>query len=346
MNTGTATKPLPRMAQEDQTTQLPAIAPERLPYHKDLKDRFGVDRAGWRVLVEVTFPAAKSVEAVIMALGYCQKRGLDPFKKPIHIVPVWSSEKRGYVETIWPGISELRTTATRTGTYAGLDSAVFGQDITEDFKDSVKGKDGYEKKTVTVVYPEWCSITVYRLVAGQRVPFPGPRIFYKESYGRIGKSTLPNDMWASRPRGQLEKCAEAAALRRAFPEEIGNEYAAEEMEGQIIDHDPVTPSTPPPPQPKRDDFKPADKVAVEERQPAESIHLCDEVGETFVVPISKLISELCKRIGEMGSDRDIANIVDNNLPIIEMLIEQGRLPSTAKSEIEQAVEAQQKHTQR
>jgi len=41
-------------------------------------------------------------------------------------------------------------------------------------------------------------------------------------------------MWAKRPRGQLEKCAEAAALRRAFPEEIGNEYAAEEVEGQAF----------------------------------------------------------------------------------------------------------------
>ena len=32
--------------------------------------------------------------------------------------------------------------------------------------------------------------------------------------------------------GQLEKCAEAGALRRAFPEEIGNALTAEEMEGQ------------------------------------------------------------------------------------------------------------------
>ena len=39
-------------------------------------------------------------------------------------------------------------------------------------------------------------------------------------------------MWANRPVGQLEKCAEAGALRRAFPEEIGNALTAEEMDGQ------------------------------------------------------------------------------------------------------------------
>ena len=41
-------------------------------------------------------------------------------------------------------------------------------------------------------------------------------------------------MWQQRPYGQLGKCAEAAALRKAFPEEIGNDYTAEEMEGKVI----------------------------------------------------------------------------------------------------------------
>jgi phage recombination protein Bet len=333
MKTVTATKPT--YIEHEPVTQLPAIAPERLPYHKDLKDRFGIDRAGWRVLVEVTFPAAKSIEAVIMALGYCQKRGLDPFKKPIHIVPVWSTEKKGYVETIWPGISELRTTATRTGTYAGLDSAIFGPDVTESFKDSVKGGDGYEKKELLVTYPEWCSITVYRIVAGQRVPFPGPRIYYKEVYARIGKSLLPNDMWAKRPRGQLEKCAEAAALRRAFPEEIGNEYAAEEMAGQIIDHDPVAPNAPTPPQPKPQDFKAADKIEVETNI-NEAIHLCDEVGEVFSVPLKEVTAELSARISKMGLNRDVESLVDNNMPMIDLLIDQGKLLPTDKIAIENA----------
>jgi hypothetical protein len=41
-------------------------------------------------------------------------------------------------------------------------------------------------------------------------------------------------MWIKRPRGQLHKCAKAASLRAAFPEECGD-YAAEGMEGKVID---------------------------------------------------------------------------------------------------------------
>jgi hypothetical protein len=64
-------------------------------------------------------------------------------------------------------------------------------------------------------------------------------------------------MWCRRPFGQIEKCAEAAALRRAFPEEIGNEYTAEEMEGHALliasseTESPMAklPPAPPPPPP-------------------------------------------------------------------------------------------------
>ena len=40
-------------------------------------------------------------------------------------------------------------------------------------------------------------------------------------------------MWIRRPRGQLLKCAKAASLRAAFPEESG--YTAEEMAGKTIE---------------------------------------------------------------------------------------------------------------
>lgn len=208
----------------------------RLPYHPAIEERFGVDKGQWKVLVEAIFPAAKTVDAIVMALTYCKSRNLDPFKRPVHIVPMWDSARGAMVETVWPGISELRTTASRTKGYAGCDEAQFGEPVTMDFKGRVKEKGEWLDKTVTVEFPEWCRITVYRVVDGQRCKFVGPKVAWLETYASQGASELPNKMWQERPEGQLEKCAEAAALRRAFPEEIGNDLTAEEMIGRNV-HD-------------------------------------------------------------------------------------------------------------
>jgi hypothetical protein len=70
---------------------------------------------------------------------------------------------------------------------------------------------------------------VYRVVDGERCRFAGPKVYWLETYAtRKHDTDEPNAMWADRPRGQLEKCAEAAALRAAFPEEIGDELSSDE----------------------------------------------------------------------------------------------------------------------
>jgi phage recombination protein Bet len=208
--------------------------PPRLPYHPAVEDRFGVDKGQWKVLVEAIYPAAKTVDAIVMALTYCKSRNLDPFKRPVHIVPMWDSQRGAMVETVWPGISELRTTASRTKNYAGIDAAEFGEDETTEFEGRVKENGNYVTKEVKLDHPSWCRITVWRIVDGQKCKFVGPKVRWLETYATLGKTELPNNMWQSRPEGQLEKCAEAAALRRAFPEEIGNELTAEEMIGRDI----------------------------------------------------------------------------------------------------------------
>src|SRR5207244_2247284 len=83
-----------------------------------------------------------------------------------------------------------------------------------------------------LIFPESCAITVYRLIEGQRCAFTEP-VFWTEAYGRIGKTELPNDQWAKRPRGMIIKVAKAASLRAAFPEE--GEHTAEEMEGRTLE---------------------------------------------------------------------------------------------------------------
>lgn len=195
------------------------LRPPRLPYHPAIEERFGIDKASWKALVEAIFPNATSVESVILALSYCRARKLDPFKRNVHIVPIWDKQTRSMVDTIWPGIGELRTTAFRTGEYAGRGETVCGPDVSQ--------KIGTEDMT----FPEWARVAVYRMVKGQKVEFVGPKVYWLETYAQQKRDDLtPNEMWRNRPRGQLEKCAEAAALRAAFPEEIGSDFIDDEVQ--------------------------------------------------------------------------------------------------------------------
>src|SRR6059058_4653489 len=84
----------------------------RIPYLPET-EVFGIDNVGWKVLIDSVFPAARSLDAIMMALAYCHKRKLDVFKKVVHIVPMWSTARNAMIETVWPGIAELRTTACR-----------------------------------------------------------------------------------------------------------------------------------------------------------------------------------------------------------------------------------------
>ena len=206
---------------KDEKRNLPAVARER-----------SLAPETWNALREAVFPAA-SDEMIAVAVDYCKARNLDPLKKPVHIVETWDSAQRKMVETIWPSITELRITATRTGEFAGKDETAYGPDIEE----SVGG--------IKMKYPEWCQVTVYRLVNGERCAFPGEKVYWKEAFaGKKGGE--PNAMWKKRPYGQLAKCAEAAALRAAFPEEVGEGVTAEEMAGQAIniDHEDAAGGTP------------------------------------------------------------------------------------------------------
>lgn len=211
----------------------------RLPWHPIIEERFGdigITRNEWKTLCDVIFPGAKEFDSILMALSYCKSRNLDVMKRMVHIVPIWSTAQKRLVDTIWPAIAELRTTAMRTKDYAGTDRMEFGPMIEQEFTGQVDEWNNKQKttvtKTVTVKFPEFAQITVYRMVQGARVAFCPPPVYWMETYGMQGKTEIPNSMWTRRARGQLAKCCEAAALRFTFPEELGNDYAAEEMEGQ------------------------------------------------------------------------------------------------------------------
>jgi phage recombination protein Bet len=171
------------------------------------------------------YPGA-SRESIEMVLSYCEAARLDPMQKPVHIVPMWDGKTKQMRDVVMPGVGLYRTQAARTNQFAGMSEPEFGPNTSE------------QLGGVTIEYPEWCRVTVKRqLASGAMAEFTAVE-FWKENYavkGGADKSIAPNTMWAKRPRGQIAKCAEAQALRKAFPEAIGAQPTAEEMEGKFID---------------------------------------------------------------------------------------------------------------
>ena len=185
------------------------------------------------VLRSSLYPGAKD-ESIRLVLGYCKAAGLDPFQKPVHIVPMWDKNTRDMRDVVMPGIELYRTKAARTGQYAGCSEPEFGPDVTQ-----VLG--GAE-----VTFPAWCRVTVRRFVSGALAEFTAVER-WTENYATAKRdSAQPNAMWSKRPYGQLAKCAEAQALRKGFPE-IGSGPTADEMAGKAIDVDtlPTTPAAGP-----------------------------------------------------------------------------------------------------
>lgn len=187
----------------------------------------------FNVLSNSLYPGAQR-ESIMLVRNYCRAAGLDPMLKPVHIVPMFCAtgkkDSKGYDikamrDVIMPGIGMYRIQASRSGEYAGASEPEFGADVTEDL-------DG-----VSVTFPKWCKITIKRkLINGVIAEFTAIE-YWKENYATKSKSSAPNAMWAKRPYGQIAKCAEAQALRKAFPE-VGSAPTADEMEGKEID---VTP---------------------------------------------------------------------------------------------------------
>jgi phage recombination protein Bet len=195
-----------------------------------------------KVLQSSLYPGA-APESIKMVLGYCRAAGLDPIQKPVHIVPMWDAKAGATRDVVMPGVNLYRTQAMRSGECAGVSEPEFGPDVTE----TIGG--------LQITFPNWCRVTVKRrLPTGEIVEFTA-REFWKENYAVKGgkeRSIAPNAMWTKRPYGQIAKCAEAQALRKAFPE-FASAPTADEMEGKNFGGDVrqhqqaevIVPTTPP-----------------------------------------------------------------------------------------------------
>jgi phage recombination protein Bet len=154
----------------------------------------------------------------------CARRGVHPMDRLIY--PVVRKDKEGKRRvTFQMGIDYLRAAGEETGRYVGQDPPSFGPPIKQDFEEYDDETKKY--KSLTIEVPEWAECTVRRKdpETGEVAPI-AHQAYWKEYYPgqKLGH------MWRKMPHNQLAKCAEAGALRKAFPRKLGGLYINEEME--------------------------------------------------------------------------------------------------------------------
>lgn len=155
-----------------------------------------------RIVRDAFAAGASPVEFEMLWLG-AKSRGLDPVRRQIHFVKRHDRD-RGAVWSSQVSIDGFRAIAEATGLYDGQDKPVYELD-----------KEG------GVVSVE---VAVYRKDIGR--PFYG-LARWREFVQMTGNS--PSHMWNKMPWHMLAKCAEALALRKAFPESLAGLYTPDEM---------------------------------------------------------------------------------------------------------------------
>lgn len=149
----------------------------------------------------------------------CQRTGLDPFARQIHMVGRNAKDENDrWVKkwTIQTGIDGFRLIADRADRRDGT-----MREYEETLWADAEGN--WTEVWTKATTPTAAKVTVIR--NGKRFP---ATVLFRE-YVQTKRNGEPNSMWARMPANQLAKCAEAAALRKAYPQDLSGLYADEEM---------------------------------------------------------------------------------------------------------------------
>lgn len=160
-------------------------------------------------------------------MHYCQKTGLDPFSRQIYLIMRREKVNGNWVpkQTIQVGIDGFRVIRDRIADRQG---------IAVEYEDTI-WYDASGQATDVWLSPEppaACRVVVLR--DGRRFP----AVVRTAAYAQTNQQGEMVSQWRTQPDHMIEKCAEAFALRRAFPNDLGGMYIEEEVR-------PADPAAPP-----------------------------------------------------------------------------------------------------
>lgn len=169
----------------------------------------------------------------------CKRTGLDPFAKQIYMIgrrtkiKEWNPQSRKQDEkwvmkwTIQTGIDGYRLNGRRAAARLGEKVQIEGP-----FWQGADGGGWTDVWLDPKNPPAAAKFTIIR----DGEAFTGIAMYseYVQTYTADGKQ-LPNSMWAKMPANQTAKCAEAAAWRRAYPEDFSGLILEDAAQGPTID---------------------------------------------------------------------------------------------------------------
>jgi len=153
-------------------------------------------------LIKRTVAPNATDDQLFMFIHDCNRRGVHPLDKLI----VFTNAGGKY--TPITTIDFMRSRAADSGEMAGSDDAIF---------------------TIEGGKPNSASVTVYRMTNGARYAYVAS--------ARLKEYYRNTPTWNQMPHTMLAKCAEALALRKAFPHQLHGLYTREEMQQAGIEND-------------------------------------------------------------------------------------------------------------
>lgn len=159
-------------------------------------------------LLKSTICKGSTDEEFELFLHACQRTGLDPFMRQIYAVKRWDSASKRETMTIQTGIDGYRLIAERTGKYSPGREPTYQYDE----KGNIVSSTAYVKK-------QTADGTWHEIAA---------TAFFNE-YCQRTKEGKPTRFWMQLGHAMIAKCAEALALRKAFPGDLSGIYTKEEM---------------------------------------------------------------------------------------------------------------------